>query len=216
MVASSWLGLTRFWRGQWDEARECLERSLRFEAELRDGRTCFGVLSNVVIAKAYAGDADTLSVLRDHRDELPTQGVRNTTGAWGLLFKAIESFSLLGERDDAAELYPLTVEAIATGTVAEFQTVTLFQTGAGIAAAAGDQWDVAEEHYQIALRQAHDLPRRIDQPEARRWYARMLIDRNGPGDRDKARTLLGEALESYEQLGMPRHVEIAKEYLKLL
>ena len=33
----------------------------------------------------------------------------------------------------------------------------------------------------------------------------MLLDRNAPGDRDKARTLLGEAIEMYQQIGMPRH-----------
>jgi hypothetical protein len=31
----------------------------------------------------------------------------------------------------------------------------------------------------------------------------MLIDRAAPGDREKALTLLNEALESYERIGMP-------------
>ena len=94
--------------------------------------------------------------------------------------------------------------------------MNLFETGGGTAAAAGGEWDVAEEHYRNALRQAHELPRKIDQPEARRWYARMLIDRNGPGDRDQARTLLGEAVQMYEQIGMPRHVGMARELLRKL
>ena len=36
----------------------------------------------------------------------------------------------------------------------------------------------------------------------------MLIDRAAPCDRDKARKLLGEALETYTRIGMPRHVEM--------
>ncbi len=42
----------------------------------------------------------------------------------------------------------------------------------------------------------------------------MLIDRNASGDRDKARTLLGEAIDMYQQIGMPRHLEMANELLK--
>jgi hypothetical protein len=34
-----------------------------------------------------------------------------------------------------------------------------------------------------------------------------------PGGRDKARTLLGEAVEMYQTIGMPRHVEMAEELL---
>ena len=38
----------------------------------------------------------------------------------------------------------------------------------------------------------------------------MLIDRDDPGDRDKARDLLTEAIEDYRRIGMPKHVEIAE------
>jgi len=41
----------------------------------------------------------------------------------------------------------------------------------------------------------------------------MLIDRVAPGDREKAQTMLNEALESYAQIGMPRHVEITQALL---
>jgi hypothetical protein len=84
---------------------------------------------------------------------------------------------------------------------------------AGMAAAAGGLWDKAEEHYQTALRQAHELPHRLPQPEVRRWYARMLIDRDGPGDRDKARELPTEAIAMYRRIGMPKHIEMAEALL---
>jgi hypothetical protein len=41
----------------------------------------------------------------------------------------------------------------------------------------------------------------------------MLIDRAATGDREKAKTLLSEALESYTQIRMPRHVEMAQALL---
>jgi len=87
---------------------------------------------------------------------------------------------------------------------------------AGMAASAGGQWEKAEEHYRTALRQAHELPVVSEQPEVRRWYARMLIDRNGPGDREKARELLTEAVAMYRRIGMPKHVEMADALLSQL
>ena len=51
------------------------------------------------------------------------------------------------------------------------------------------------------------------QPEVRRWYARMLLDRDDPGDRDKAFRLLTEAITMYREIGMPKHLEMAEEML---
>jgi hypothetical protein len=42
------------------------------------------------------------------------------------------------------------------------------------------------------------------------WYARMLIHRDAPGDRHKARQLLTEAITMYRQIGMPKHVQMAE------
>ncbi len=41
----------------------------------------------------------------------------------------------------------------------------------------------------------------------------MLIDRDGPGDRDKAFRLLTEAVAMFRQMGMPEHVEMAEALL---
>jgi hypothetical protein len=40
-----------------------------------------------------------------------------------------------------------------------------------------------------------------------------LTDRAAPGDREKAQTLLREALESYTSIGMPRHSELTQTLL---
>ena len=167
------------------------------------------------LSECLLGHKETaLALLDERRDLLPSAGYPNTIGAWTLLFATIEGLAVLGEREVAAELYLLTVEAIETGTVVSIDARRLLQTVAGIAASAGGQWEQAETHYQTALTQAHEIPFRSEQPEVRRWYAQMLLDRNAPGDRDKAHTLLGEAIETYQQIGMPRHVEMAQEMLK--
>jgi hypothetical protein len=102
---------------------------------------------------------------------------------------------------------------ISTGAVTVWPIWRLTQTIAGVAASAAHQWEAAEEHFQTAMRQAESLPNRLEQTEIRRFHAMMLIDRAAPGDREKAQTLLNEALESYERIGMPRHVEMTQALL---
>jgi tetratricopeptide (TPR) repeat protein len=99
---------------------------------------------------------------------------------------------------------------IGTGAVALWLNFRFTQTIAGIAAAAARQWEAAEDHFQIALQQAESFPHLLEQAEIRRFHAIMLIDRAAPGNREKAQTLLREALESYERIGMLRHAEMTQ------
>ena len=115
---------------------------------------------------------------------------------------------MLAESSRAAELYPLARELIGTGAVTVWPISRLTQTIAGVAAAAAHQWEAAEEHFQIAMQQAESLPNRLEHSEIHRFHSMMLIDRAASGDREKAQTLLNEALQSYRHIGMPRHVEI--------
>ena len=131
-------------------------------------------------------------------------------------FNLTEGLAVLGEREAAAQLYPLTLEDIDTETIVSIDARRLLQTVAGIAAASGRRWEEAETHYQTALRQAHEIPFRSEQPEVRRRYAQMLLDRNAPGDRDRARSMLDEAVGMYQAIGMPRHLDLAEGMLRNL
>ena len=131
-----------------------------------------------------------------------------------MLFAAVEGLAVLGERTEAAKLYPLVLERMKTGNIFRPADSRLLDTLAGIAAAAGGRWTEAEEHFRTALRRAEEMPHIIEQPEARRFYARMLLDRNAPGDREHARQLLIEAIEMYRRIGMPKHVEMAERMLR--
>ncbi len=207
----TYLGLVHFWRGRWQEALEHFQEAARLETP---GFAAGVDWTCLFLSQAYSAHRDTaLAMLEQRRDDLPRPGRANTAGAWTMLLGVVEGLAVLGERDEAAKLYPLVLEAIDTGAVARGWTGGLLQTVAGIGAAAGGQWDVAEEHYRTALHQAHELPVVMGQPEVRRWYARMLIDRDGSGDRDKARELLTEAIAMYRRIGMPKHVEMAEALL---
>lgn len=152
-----------------------------------------------------------LATMEDH---LPHPGQANTLGSWVLLLAVAEGLVASGRRDRAGSLYPLVLEAIdRTGSIVCVPDPRLLQTVAGITAAAGGRWTQAEQHYREALRQAHELPHKLEQPEVRRWYARMLLDRDAPGDRDKAVNLITEAIVMYRNIGMPKHIELAQALL---
>src|SRR5262249_21271366 len=136
------------------------------------------------LCDCMAGRREPALSLLDRRGAgLPRTGRFNTIGSWCALFKAIEGLVVLGESDRAAALYPLVAEALGKGTVVTYDASHLLETVAGIAAAAGGRWDVAEAHYQMALCLADQMPFVCEQAEARYWYARMLVDRGLPEDR---------------------------------
>ena len=163
---------------------------------------------------AYAGDrAGALAILEKQRAWLPANGRENLRGSWWLLALVVEGLVMLGDQAQAGRLYPLARELIDTGAVALWPISRLTQTIAGLAAAAAHQWESAEEHFQIAMNQAESFPDRLEQTEIRRFHAMMLIDRAARGDREKARALIDEALESYTRIGMPRHIEMVRKYL---
>jgi tetratricopeptide (TPR) repeat protein len=203
------LGCAAFWQGQWREAGEHLATAAQLEV---GGPFAGSVRAFLLVPKAYAGEADAAhSLLREWRELLPRPGQPTTFGGRSLLAVTVEVLAVLGERDAAARLYPLVRDTTPAGAVLEFPGPRLCQTVAGIAAAAGRQWEQATAHFETALRQAHDLPHMIEQPEVRRWYAHMLLDRAGPGDRAAAHRLLTEAGAMYSALGMPRHQELAEQ-----
>jgi hypothetical protein len=128
--------------------------------------------------------------------------------------KAVESLALLKMRREAYKLYPAVQAMIeVNGSVVPFHCDRLLHTAAGIAAAAGRRWEKAEQHFNESMRQADELPHRLEQPEVRRFYAQMLLERDAPGDRARAHELLNEAVAIYRQLGMPKHAEMTEGLL---
>jgi DNA-binding SARP family transcriptional activator len=212
-IYGGFLAHSVFLKGDWDEALAVVEDAVRHAPE--NHHTSGSEWSTYLRILAYLGrPADVMAVLEDRRADFPELGRPNGYGPSYLPAGAIEALAVIGERDRAAELYQLVREAIATtGVVLHWWGAYLLERVAGIGAAAGEQWDTAEQHFQMALRQAEELPFHIEGAETRRWYARMLLDRNGTGDRDRARSLLEQAIPVYRRIGMVRHEELASRLL---
>lgn len=204
-----WLGLAFFFKGDWDQARQHFETAAELEPAGGFRGWDLGLLFEF---RAYAGERErALALLDDEDAPLPVPGRENGWGRWSMLLAAVEGLSVLGERDRAASYYDLVVECIerTRAICSGFQDSRLPQRTAGIAATAGRSWDNAETHFRTALRQAEELPHLPEQAHTRRFFARMLLERNGPGDRAAATRMATEATDLYRQMGMSRHAELA-------
>jgi hypothetical protein len=64
------------------------------------------------------------------------------------------------------------------------------------------------------MEQAESFPYRLELAEIRRFHAMTQIDRAAPGDREQAQRLFRDALESYMEIRMPRHIEMTQALLR--
>jgi predicted ATPase len=206
------LSVLDFIRGNWAGALSHAHASCRIDTEMSSIR---GIGEGALFRQmAYSGNrSGALALLEKHRTSLPISGRENIRGSWWMLVTVVEGLAMLGEQAQAGQLYPLVRELLDTGAIVGWPIPRYTQTVAGLAAAGAGQWKAAEEHFQIARRQADFFPDRLEQAEICRFHAMMLIDRAAPGEREKARTLLDEALKSYTQIGMPRHIEMTRTLL---
>jgi hypothetical protein len=212
MEPMAMLGLLELWQGREVESVQTFEH-------LPTGKVIpvweGWAASHQLLAMAYGGARDTRAFLDNHRSWLPIAGEPNRGGSWLLLPAMVEALAMLGDCRRAFELYPLLPELLETGTVITYGAgLGLVEKTAGIAAAAGGRWSDAEVHFERARQQADEIPHRIDQADVPRWWAWMLLERDGPGDRDQARELLGHARGIYDEIGTPIHVKIANELME--
>ncbi|HUE97222.1 MAG TPA: AAA family ATPase, partial [Longimicrobiaceae bacterium] len=169
--------------------------------------------ATLLLFLARAEDDRAVALLDELAPRLPEPGRINSVGAWSVLLPWIESAALLGRRESAAALYPLVRQLMSQGAVVMW-THGLVEKAAGIAAAAGDDWEVAERHFESAIQLADDLPVVSEQPETRVGYARMLLDRGCAGDTDRARDLSIEARDAFAASGLSERVMLFERILR--
>ena len=211
-ISAGWLfctltgrGSIAHYRGNLDEACALFRRGMEMEPRSFLSGQLAGGLFWTLAAKGDAAAADALASALPH---LPVPGRPFSIGACGCLAFVIEGLALLGRLEEVGALEPHAEHVVANGPLCVYGQ-HLFRTSAGIAAACARNWTRAEEHHQTAIHQADSAPYRVAQPIARSWYAEMLLARDLPGDRERARGLLNEALNLYESIGMPWHARRA-------
>jgi tetratricopeptide (TPR) repeat protein len=206
----SWLSRVLLARGDLDGALHHADESVRLEP--KSAWTGVG-WSAKFYALAVAGDRDACrTMLDDVPAPLPEPGTVASMGQTTILYTAALGCATVGFADEAAALHALVVEQSEVFPLSPFDQ-TLAIRIAGVCAAAGEQWELAEEHFEDARRLADEWPNRLDRPHVLHSHARMLLARGEPADRERAHAMLAEALATYEALGMPLHADRARAIL---
>ncbi len=112
--------------------------------------------------------------------------------------------------------YPLALDYVHTGLLFSAFNVEANnpQLAAALAADAAGLVDQSREHFETALRQAHEVPIRILQPTVLDWDGRSLSTAADAGDRERGRAMVEAALIDFRSLEMVLHANLAEEFLR--
>jgi tetratricopeptide (TPR) repeat protein len=118
-----------------------------------------------------------------------------------------ETCGLLGENESAAVLYRLLAPRATLNAADPHEGIRgSVSRYLGLLATTMKRWDEADRHFEDALGANERMGFRPWLAHTQRDYARMLLTRTGPGDRERAAELLDAALVTYRELGMEPHV----------
>jgi DNA-binding SARP family transcriptional activator len=123
----------------------------------------------------------------------------------------------LGDRRRAAKLYELLLPYAGCNVLA-YPELSLGSTSRylGLLASALSRWAEAERHFDVAIEMHTEMGARPWLSHTQHDYARMLLARDAPTDRERALGLIAEALTTYLELGMESWAEEASELERVL
>ena len=202
------LATTTFYAGDWEEAQTTFEKCIALDP----GNSWMHNLmpASALYVRAYTGDSSMVASLKQTCVRLQAIPEDVSIGTWDEIPNVVEGLALFKEDESVASCYPLIVRGLEKGAIINF-IARPWQMVAGISAASGGQWELAEQHFETALRQVSELQISFAEPEVRRWYGAMLLRRRKPGDREKAIEMFSEAVDMYNRCEMPRHCEMTRE-----
>jgi tetratricopeptide (TPR) repeat protein len=209
-----YLGLAADWRGNTEKAEAELRSAVELEPPGAFAGTCAAVLARHL---AYRGRADeVMELLESGRSTLPSLDRVNSLGSWNCLLNFVEACYVCDLYDQAASMAPLVERALELlGRSYVTHDGRLVDTRAGLAAAAAGHWEEAERHFGIAREVAAQMSNRVELADLYCLHARMLLDRGGTGDHERAFEMLQEALSAYSTLGMPAYAAEAERLQRL-
>jgi tetratricopeptide (TPR) repeat protein len=211
------LGVARFVLGEWDESEQCLRESLSLAQKHNQHQQAGSSL--VFLGTLYMSREDyamaveffekACEVCKKAGDKY-SQMFYSTRLAWALIE--------LGDIEKANSLVGI-VDKFAL-EVKDTMLIAASERLNGMLCRAQKRWEKSIEYFEKSLRKVEAL-------NMRRWnaydfarnylseYARVYLERNQEGDREKAYNLLNQALEMFEKMGAKKEIEniIAKKKL---
>jgi tetratricopeptide (TPR) repeat protein len=195
-----YLGLAAHWRGNAERA----EAELRNAVELEPPGAFAGQSASLLARHlAYHGRAsEVIELFESAQSKLPSLNRVNGIGSWSCMLGFVEALYLCGMYQQAASLAPLVEGVCALGRRWITYDGRLVETRAGLVAAATRNWKEAERQFAIASEVAEQMSNRLELADLRRLHARLLLDRGGSGDYERAAEMLEVALADYRSFGM--------------
>jgi len=143
-----------------------------------------------------------IELFESAQSKLPSLNRVNGIGSWSCMLGFVEALYLCGMYQQAASLAPLVEGVCALGRRWITYDGRLVETRAGLVAAATRNWKEAERQFAIASEVAEQMSNRLELADLRRLHARLLLDRGGSGDYERAAEMLEVALADYRSFGM--------------
>jgi len=126
-------------------------------------------------------------------------------GGVGNLLACGEALAELGEIDGLDACYQRLRELNGRGI--EFVWPCLVPRVIAMLDAVSGRWDDATTHFEKALSLARRLGYRLELAATLLAYAKMRLARDAPGDAEAATAMLNEALQLYQDMGLPQRAE---------
>jgi tetratricopeptide (TPR) repeat protein len=208
-----YLGLAAHRRGNAERAEAQLRNAVQLEPS-----GAFAGQSAAVLARHlanYGRAEEVMDLFRSAQSKLPRLDRVNGIGSWSCLLNFVEAFYLCGLNEEAAALSPLVEGVLKLDKRWISFDGRLAVTRAGLVAAASRRWEDAERHFGVAREIAEQMHNRLELADLDRLEARMLLDRGGKGDHERAAQMLQEALSAYHTFGMPAYTAEAERLLRL-
>jgi DNA-binding CsgD family transcriptional regulator len=192
--------------------RFCVERELGQLAGRIDGlRRALERSPNVVIDAQIAWaliECGRPEEARPYLDKLAGDGfaaVLRYGRSVPVLAMLAEVCAALGDAPRAEQLYPLLLpRERETANFGDTAFWGAFARHLGLLATTLQRWDDAERHFADALTMNERMPSPPWAAWTRHDWARMLLARRAPGDRERALAMLDDALAAARRLGMVR------------
>jgi tetratricopeptide (TPR) repeat protein len=203
-----YLGLAAHRRGNAERAEAQLRTAVELEPTGAFAGQSAGTLARHL---AYYGRADeVMELFESARSKLPILGQVNGIGSWACLLNFVEAFYMCDLKEEAAALYPLVEEVLELDKRWISYDGRLASTRAGLVAMMARRWEEAERHFTNAREVAEQMGNRVELADLSRLHARLLLDRGGAGDHERAAGMLQEAVSAYRTFGMPGYVAEAE------
>jgi class 3 adenylate cyclase/tetratricopeptide (TPR) repeat protein len=207
-------GLAAHWRGNAERAETELRKALDLEPPTSYAGQCISLLARHLAHQGRADEVLELFHSAQTQSRLPSPDRVNSLGSWNCMLGFAEAFYQVGLREAAAGLSPDMEQLFGLGVRWKTLDGRLVETRAGLVAASARRWDEAEQHFGEARKVAEQMRNLLEMADLSRLHARMLLDRGGTGDHDRAAEMLQQALSAYREFGMPGYAAESERLLR--